>query len=187
MAVLSRLFFGSNNKLSQTNGLLRKLLNKNSSIFEKQTGSIRCMSEHRTMPIVASRWQWHKTKDWIHFYFFVGAIPVALIIFYANVFIGPATLEEIPEGYTPQRWEYYRSPITRFLARYVFPNPQQEYEKYLAYLDIAEAKKRLRWLEIQFVENIRSHQDYPIYSYQRSMKSKYIKEYRKLLDEESVS
>lgn len=66
------------------------------------------MSEHRTMPIIASRWQWHKTKDWIHFYFFVGAIPIALIIFYANVFIGPATLEEIPEGYTPQRWEYYR-------------------------------------------------------------------------------
>ncbi|XP_003702932.1 NADH dehydrogenase (ubiquinone) SGDH subunit [Megachile rotundata] len=186
MAVFSRLLFGNNQKLLQTNGLLTKLLNKNSPLLNKQTGSLRCMSEHRTIPIHASRWQWHKTKDWIHFYFFVGAIPVALIIFYANVFIGPATLEEIPEDYVPQRWEYFRSPITRFLARYVFPNPQQEYEKLLAYLEITDAKRRLRLLHNQFIDNIKDHQDYPAYSYHRAMKFTYIKEYRKMMDEGTV-
>lgn len=65
------------------------------------------MSAHRTMEITASRWQWHKTKDWMHFYFFVGAIPAGLIIFFTNVFIGPAQLEPIPDGYIPKQWEYY--------------------------------------------------------------------------------
>ena len=66
------------------------------------------MSEHHEMDITPSRWQWHKTKDWLHFYFFVGAIPVATFVFCMNVFIGPATLQEIPEGYIPKQWEYYR-------------------------------------------------------------------------------
>lgn len=66
------------------------------------------MSEHRVMEVTASRWQWHKTKDWLHFYTFMGIIPAGLLIFYCNVFIGPATLEPIPEGYIPKQWEYYR-------------------------------------------------------------------------------
>lgn len=66
------------------------------------------MSEHRTFRIVPSRWQWQKFKDLFHLYILVGAIPVGAIIFYSNVFIGPATLSEIPEGYIPKHWEYYR-------------------------------------------------------------------------------
>lgn len=60
------------------------------------------------MSMIPTRWQWHKTKDLLHFYFFVGAIPVAIVIFCANVFIGPATLEPIPDDYEPKHWEYYR-------------------------------------------------------------------------------
>lgn len=58
--------------------------------------------------IQASRWQWHKTKDLCHFYFLVGAIPLGIITFCTNVFVGPATLKPIPEGYEPKYWEYYR-------------------------------------------------------------------------------
>lgn len=67
----------------------------------------RSMSEHRTFPLVPSRFQWGKFKDLLHFYTLLGIIPVGAVLFYTNVFIGPATLSEIPEGYVPKHWEYY--------------------------------------------------------------------------------
>lgn len=72
------------------------------------SGQVRCMSEVRVMHIQPSRFQWHKMKDYFHFYFLLGAIPVGIGITLANVFIGPATLEEIPEGYIPKEWEYHQ-------------------------------------------------------------------------------
>lgn len=78
------------------------------------------------------RWQWHKFKDMLHYYAMVGLIPVSAIIFYTNVFIGPAQLEPIPEGYVPKHWEYHRHPITRFISRYIHNNPQQViFENYI--------------------------------------------------------
>jgi NADH dehydrogenase (ubiquinone) 1 beta subcomplex subunit 5 len=92
----------------------------------------RGMSGHgpKLMDMQPSRFQWHKFKDTLHFYVMLGLIPVTAIVFYANVFIGPATLTETPEGYVPKHWEFHRHPITRFLARYIYPSPQQEYEKH---------------------------------------------------------
>lgn len=66
------------------------------------------MSEHRTFPLVPSRWQWNKFKDFVHLYLAIGLIPVGLIVAYTNIFIGPATLSETPEGYVPKHWEYYK-------------------------------------------------------------------------------
>lgn len=60
-----------------------------------------------------------------HYYTMIGLIPVTAIIFYTNVFIGPAQLEPIPKDYTPKYWEYHRHPITRFIARYIHTDPQQ--------------------------------------------------------------
>lgn len=57
----------------------------------------------------------------------VGLIPISAIIFYANVFVGPAQLTAIPDGCEPKYWEYYRHPITRFISRYFHHNPQQVY------------------------------------------------------------
>lgn len=62
----------------------------------------------KTMHITASRWQWHKFKDMLHLYAMVGLIPVGILVFCVNVFVGPATLTEIPEGYVPKHWEYHR-------------------------------------------------------------------------------
>lgn len=67
----------------------------------------------RLMPLTPSRWQWHKFKDMAHYYFMIGLIPVGLVVFCANVFIGPAKLAEIPEGYEPKHWEYHRVGISR--------------------------------------------------------------------------
>lgn len=69
------------------------------------------MSEHKVMPIVPSRFQWKKTKDLIHFYFMLGVIPMSLVIFYANVYIGPAKLVELPKDYVPKHWEYHKASL----------------------------------------------------------------------------
>lgn len=66
------------------------------------------MSDHKTFPLVPSRWQWIKFKDYVNLYIMIGIIPVSLIIAYSNIFIGPATLSEIPEGYVPKHWEYFQ-------------------------------------------------------------------------------
>lgn len=67
------------------------------------------MSGHdRTFAIEPSRWQWNRFKDYFHYYCMLGLIPVGAVITLTNVFVGPATLSEIPEGYTPKYWEYYR-------------------------------------------------------------------------------
>lgn len=128
---------------------------------------IRCMSGHgpRTMPLQPSRFQWKKYKDLLHFYFMLGAIPVGLIIFFTNVFIGPATLAEIPEGYEPKHWEYFRHPITRFIARYIYPNPQQEYEKFLHYTFEEEEKAKIRKLEKEIKAKMAERNDYQAYYY----------------------
>lgn len=63
---------------------------------------------HNHFVIQPTRWQWHKFKDLLHFYTFVGAIPLGLISLYANLTIGPAELAPIPEGYVPKEHEYFR-------------------------------------------------------------------------------
>ena len=64
--------------------------------------------DHKVMEIRASRFQWQKFKDLFHFYTLIGLIPVGLVVFYVNIFIGPAKLRETPENYIPEQWEYYR-------------------------------------------------------------------------------
>ncbi|XP_053973676.1 NADH dehydrogenase [ubiquinone] 1 beta subcomplex subunit 5, mitochondrial [Hylaeus volcanicus] len=175
MAVWSRLFLSAGQKLFKSNGASANVMSKN--------GIVRCMSDNHSMIITASRWQWHQFKNWMHFYFFVGAIPVAIVVFCANVFIGPATLEPIPEGYVPKRWEYFRSPITRFMSRYLCPIKQQEYEKFLAKAAILQEQKNLRILHKQVRSLIRRHQDYPAFAYRRSLTSTSIRKYREHLDQ----
>ncbi|XP_014256191.1 NADH dehydrogenase [ubiquinone] 1 beta subcomplex subunit 5, mitochondrial [Cimex lectularius] len=142
---------------SSLGGNAFKLISR--KLFSQQNLIVRNMSE-RKMNITSSRFQWHKFKDLLHFYTLLGLIPVGLIVFYANVFIGPAQLAEIPEDYTPKHWEYYSHPITRFLARYVFTPPQQEYEKYLHVLYEEDEKKKIRLLVKDVKEKMKERSDY---------------------------
>lgn len=62
---------------------------------------------HNTFRVRESDWQFKKVKDLVHYYLMVGLIPITGIILYTNIFIGPAKLAPIPEGYVPKHWEYY--------------------------------------------------------------------------------
>lgn len=62
----------------------------------------------RIFHITPSRFQYTKFKDDLHFYITLGVVPLGLLILYCNIFIGPATLTEIPEGYEPKNYEYYK-------------------------------------------------------------------------------
>lgn len=78
------------------------------NIFFYAIVSVRFSGHGHKMHIQPSQFVWKTFKDYLHFYFMLGAIPLALITAYANIFIGDAELTDIPEGYTPHHWEYYK-------------------------------------------------------------------------------
>ncbi|KAH0945087.1 hypothetical protein HN011_007329 [Eciton burchellii] len=160
----------------------RKLLqNGNSRTALSKIEQIRCMSEERTMVILPGRYQWNKFKDFLHFYTLLGAIPIAIGITLINVFIGPATLEEIPDGYVPKEWEYHEHPIKRFLQRYCVPSPQQEYEKYMHYIYHENEVRKVRKLEAQVEDAMAANHDYRSSNYfQEIYGSKYMYKYKDL-------
>lgn len=180
------------------------------------------------MEIKPSRFQWHKTKDWFHFYFLLGAIPVGTTIFLVNVFIGPATLEQIPEGYVPKEWEYhqvrhspwqwnfsflessdiymhqqpcvrhlwsfesrpwstliflFQHPIKRFFQRYLFPSPQQEYEKFLHHIYHEDQVRQVRMLEHHVENAMAMHRDFRGPYFKEYYGSKYLYTYKKMMEE----
>lgn len=111
------------------------------------------MSGHgpKMFAITPSRFQWHKFKDSLHFFVMLGVIPSTALILYTNIFIGPATLSETPSDYEPKHWEYHRHPITRFLARYLYPSPQQDYEKLCHMLYEENEKAQLRFIYLLYI------------------------------------
>lgn len=155
--------------------ILQRFKNKIPSVHNVKLSSKECpKTPHRTLALQPSRWQWHKCKDMFHYYLMVGLIPVGAIIFYTNVFIGPAQLKPIPKGYEPAHWEYFRHPITRFIARYIHSNPQQEYEKFMHYIDEEQQKVKLRALEKAVLRKMSERQDYKAYYY-RPVYNKYLR------------
>lgn len=61
-----------------------------------------------TMKIRPSRWSWNRFKDLLHLYFLLGIIPLTVFTTCLNIFVGPAKLVDIPEGYVPEEHEYYQ-------------------------------------------------------------------------------
>ena len=55
----------------------------------------------------------------MNFYVLLGVIPATIVITYINLFIGPARLAEIPEGYVPEAHEYYAVSIMLFSVEWI--------------------------------------------------------------------
>uniref|UniRef100_A0A4Y7NMW7 NADH dehydrogenase [ubiquinone] 1 beta subcomplex subunit 5, mitochondrial n=1 Tax=Scapholeberis mucronata TaxID=202097 RepID=A0A4Y7NMW7_9CRUS len=127
---------------------------------------LRNMSGHHNMTIKPSRWQWNRFKDFVHFYLMLGLIPSTLFVLYVNLFIGPAKLAEIPEGYIPEAYEYHSHPITRWMAKNMTRSYQQEYEMMCHHIYEEEYKQKLRFAEARINEKMRESQDTQTYYYE---------------------
>ncbi|KAM3834797.1 NADH dehydrogenase [ubiquinone] 1 beta subcomplex subunit 5, mitochondrial [Vipera latastei] len=112
--------------------------------------SLRHASETKKMLFIkTTRFYDHRFLRLLNWYTLLTGIPVLLIVAFVNIFIGEAELAEIPEGYIPNHWEYYKHPISRWIARYIHDPPEKEYEKQMARLHIEYEKKKLRTLEAE--------------------------------------
>jgi len=112
------------------------------------------------MVIKPSRFEWTRFKDDLHFYLMLGLVPMFALISYVNIFVGPAQLSDIPEGYEPKEWEYFQSPIKRWFAKYVYESPQKEYERTLHFLHEKREERYWNQLDKKVKTLIADRQDY---------------------------
>jgi len=109
---------------------------------------VRLMSGHkRTIEFKPTNFEWKQYKDHLHFYVLLGVIPIAAIITATNLFIGPGELIDTPEDYEPKHWEYYKSPISQFIARHFHDSPEKLYERHMHFVNVEKDKILMRQLE----------------------------------------
>lgn len=100
------------------------------------------------MNIEPSNYQWKKFKDTCHFYFLLGAIPTSVVVAIIGIRSNPE-LSEVPEGYEPRHWEYYKHPISRWTAKYLYRPHEMDHEMLMALLEDESENMMLRSVAIK--------------------------------------
>ncbi|XP_014672577.1 PREDICTED: NADH dehydrogenase [ubiquinone] 1 beta subcomplex subunit 5, mitochondrial-like [Priapulus caudatus] len=130
------------------------------TIPKQGAAPIRSMSGKPVFNVKASTWTWQQFKNDLHFFVGLGVIPLGLLILYANIFVGPAQLTEIPEDYEPYHWEYFKSPITRWFAHHIYESPEEKYERLVSYVCREQEKIKLRKQEQRMKQLMYARGDY---------------------------
>merc|ERR1711976_557463 len=90
--------------------------------------SVRNMGHGRSMKPFPTRYEWTLFKDHAHFYVMLGLLPLAVLITYTNVTHKRPEIREVTEDHGPKHWEYFRHPITRWMAKWFYHSPEKNYE-----------------------------------------------------------
>jgi len=101
----------------------------------------------RKMQVMPAKYYANVFYDQAHFFLFLGLAPVLFTVFCANLFVGPAELKDIPEGYEPKEHEYVQGPIQRFFAKYIVVPYHEQYEKNLSV--IYDEQKRVEFWQLE--------------------------------------
>merc|ERR1712002_34300 len=118
-----------------------------------------------TMNVQASQWYKWRFVDVAYFWSTVWAVPLGLIVAYNTIFIGPAVLKPIPEGYEPEEWEYERYPITRWLIKNVNATEQCVHELCMDRHRVEKLEIKQRQLMAEVRRLINQDGDYAAYGY----------------------
>ncbi|CAG0881107.1 unnamed protein product [Cyprideis torosa] len=154
---------GYRHHLSGVREVVAEKVSKMDNFFR---GSAVLNAGHRQFFLTPSRFAWKKIKDSYHYYIMWGLLPCFAIMSYANFFYGPSILVPIPEGYIPQEYEYYKSPITRWFVKHYLDTDVQtyherrmQYQYEIAHLELVKDFKR------DVKEKMKAEDDYQAFYY----------------------
>ena len=114
---------------------------------------------HNTMMIKPTAYDSRFLRNWWHFYVLLIGIPTAVITVIINIRANPELIE-IPEGYEPRHWEYYKHPVSRWVAKNMYYPMELEHELIMAHQEYKSEAKILRKLASKVDRVMRFYNDH---------------------------